>query len=85
MHSALSGLEKNHASGILLNYDNGDYSQGYEVMKEASRALTKKWKPQTIYIDHNFRSSTTGVDDVGYNSFVFHIKYQKKLHSCPTN
>ena len=35
------GTEKNPDAGILLNYDDDDYSQGYHQIKEAFRALTK--------------------------------------------
>ena len=35
------GSEKYPDSAILLNYDDDDYSQGYEQIKQAFRALTK--------------------------------------------
>ena len=35
------GTEKYPDAGILLNYDDDDYSQGYHQIKEAFRALTK--------------------------------------------
>ena len=35
------GTEKNPDAGILINYDDDDYSQGYHQIKEAFRALTK--------------------------------------------
>ena len=35
------GTEKYPDTGILLNYDDDDYSQGYHQIKEAFRALTK--------------------------------------------
>ena len=35
------GTEKHPDAGILFNYDDDDYSQGYHQFKEASKALTK--------------------------------------------
>ena len=35
------GTENYPDAGILLNYDDDDYSQGYSQIKEAFRALTK--------------------------------------------
>ena len=35
------GTEKCPDAGILLNYDDDDYAQGYAQIKEAFRALTK--------------------------------------------
>ena len=35
------GTEKQPDSGILINYDDDDYSQGYGQIKEAFKALTK--------------------------------------------
>ena len=35
------GTEKYPDTGILLNYDDDDYSQGYHKIKEAFKALTK--------------------------------------------
>ena len=35
------GTEKNPDAGILLNYNDDDYSQGYGQIKEAFRAVTK--------------------------------------------
>ena len=35
------GTRKKLESGLLIIYDNDDYSQGYEQTNEASRALTK--------------------------------------------
>ena len=35
------GTERCPDSGVLLNYDDDDYSQGYGLIKEAFKALTK--------------------------------------------
>ena len=44
-------------SGILLNYNDDDYSQGYGQVKEAFRALTKDNLLQPYISDADFRSS----------------------------
>ena len=70
------GTEKYPDAGILLNYDDDDYSQGYHQIKEAFRALTKDDILQP-YITEDFRTSNVRAADVGYNLYVFHIRYQK--------
>ena len=72
---------KNPDSGLLLNYDDGDYSQGYGQIKEAFTVLKKDdiLKPYISYND--FRSSTPGTD-IGYNFHVFIKGYQKDLESA---
>ena len=74
------GTEKYPDSGILLNYNDDDYSQGYGQIKEAFKALTKDNLLQP-YISHDdFRSSNNG-DNIGYNIYVFDIRYQKNFES----
>ena len=58
------GTEKNPDAGILLNYDDDDYSQGFNQIKEAYRALTKYDILQPYISDHDFRSSNVRADDV---------------------
>ena len=70
------GTEKYPDSGILLNYDDDDYNQGYGQIKEAFRALTKDDILQPYISDHDFRSSNNN-NDIGYNLYVFDIRYQK--------
>ena len=71
------GTEKYPDAGILLNYDDDDYAQGCSQIKEAFRAMTKNNILQP-YISHDdFRSSNVRVDDVGYNLYVFDIRYQQ--------
>ena len=65
-------------AGILLNFDDDDYSQGYHQIKEAFKALTKDDILQPYISDENFRTSNVRVVDVGYNLFVFDITDQKK-------
>ena len=70
------GTEKYPDAGILLNYDDDDYTQGYEQPKRASRALTKVDIPQLYISDIVFRSSKNGRDK-GYLLYNFDIRYQK--------
>ena len=71
------GTEKYPDAGILLNYDDDDYSQGYHQIKEAFKALTKDNILQPYISDDNFRTSNVAANDVGYNLYVFDIRYQK--------
>ena len=71
------GTEKDPDSGILLNYDDDDYSQGYHQIKEAFRALTKDDILRIDISQDDFRSSNAAAIDVGYNFYVFDIRYQK--------
>ena len=50
------GTEKYPDAGILLNYDDDDYSQGYHQIKEAFKALTKDEILQPYISDDNFRT-----------------------------
>ena len=69
--------EKCPDSAILLNYDDDDYSQGYGLMKEAFKALTKDDILEPLISEHDFRSSNNG-NDVGYN-FTFSTKDTRKI------
>ena len=73
------GTEKYPDTGILLNYDDDDYSQGYHQIKEAFKALTKDDILQPFISEDDFRSSNVRADDVGYNLCVFDLRYQKNL------
>ena len=74
------GTEKYPDSGILLNYNDDNYSQGYGQIKEAFKALTKDNLLQPFISDADFRSSNDG-DNIGYNIYVFDIRYQKNFES----
>ena len=74
------GTEKYPDSGILLNYDDDDYNQGYGQIKEAFRALTKDEVLQPYISDEDFRSSKNN-NDIGYNLYVFDIRYQKNFEN----
>ena len=74
------GTEKYPDSSFLLNYDNDDYNQGYGQIKQAFRALTKDDILQPYIFDHDFRSSNI-INDIGYNLYVFDIRYQKDFEN----
>ena len=71
------GTENYPDAGILLNYDDGDYSQGYHHIKGAFRALTNNDILRPYITEDDFRSSNVRADGVVYNSYVFDIRYQK--------
>ena len=73
------GTEKFSDAGILLNYNDDDYSQGCGQIREAFRALTKDDILQPYISDDTFRTSTVRAGDVGYNLYVFDIRYQKNF------
>ena len=73
------GTEKYPDVGILLNYDDDDYSLGYHQIKEAFRALTKDDILQPCISEADFRGSNVAVNDIGYKLYVFDIRYQKKI------
>ena len=75
------GAEKYPDSAILLNYDDDDYNQGYGQIKEAFRALTKDDILQPYISDNDFRSNNDG-NNIGYNLYVFDIRYQKNFASA---
>ena len=74
------GTEKYPDSGILLNYNDDDYSQGYVQIKQAFKALTKDNILQPYISEHDFRSSND-VNDIVYNIYAFDIRYQKNFES----
>ena len=68
------GTEKYPDAGILLNYDDDDYSQGYHQIKEVFKALTKDDILQPYISEENLRTSNVRAADVGYNLYVFDIR-----------
>ena len=74
------GTKKYPDSSILLNYNDDDYSQGYGQIKEAFKALTKDNVLQPYISDADFRSSNND-NIIGYNIYVFDIRYQKNFES----
>ena len=73
------GTEKYPDAGILLNYDDDDYSQGYHQIKGAFRALTKDDILKPYISEADFRRSNAVANDIGYNLHVFDIRYQKNF------
>ena len=70
------GTERYADSGILLNYDDDYYSQGYGQIKEAFKTLTKDELLKPYITEDDFRSSNEG-NNIGYNIYAFDIRYQK--------
>ena len=63
---------------MLLNYDDDDYIQVYSQIKEAFRALTRDDSRKPYISEHDFRSSNN-INGIGYNFYVFDLRYQKSL------
>ena len=57
------GTEKYPDAGILLNYNDDDYSQGYHQIKETFKTLTKDDILQPYISEEDFRSSNAAADD----------------------
>ena len=64
------GTEKYPDSAILLNYNDDDYSQGYGLIKQAFKDLTKDDILEPYINDNDFRSSKDG-HNIGYNLYIF--------------
>ena len=75
------GTERYPDSAILLNYDHDDYPQGYGLIKEAFKALTKDDIVQPYISQDDFRSSNEG-NNIGYNIYAFDIRYQKNFENA---
>ena len=75
------GTERYPDSGILLNYEDDDYSQGYGQIKEAFRALTKDDILKPYITEDDFRLSNEG-NNIGYNIYAFDIRYQKNFENA---
>ena len=74
------GTEKYPDSAILINYNDDDYSQGYGLIKQAFKDLTKHDILEPYISDNDFRSSNDG-NNIGFNLYVFNIRYQKNFES----
>ena len=75
------GTERYPDSAILINYDDDDYSQGFGLIKEAFRALTKDDILQPYITEDDFRSSNEG-NNIGYNIYAFDIRYLKNFENA---
>ena len=60
------GTERYLDSGVLINYDDDDSSQGYGLIKKAFKALSKDDILQPYLSDDDFRSSNES-NSIGYN------------------
>ena len=69
------GTERYLDSGLFLNYDDDDYSQGYGQIKEAFKALAKNNMFHPYISEDDFRSSNEG-NNIGYKIYAFDIRYQ---------
>ena len=68
-------------AGILLNYNDDDYNQGYGEIQQAFKSLVKDDILQPYISDHDFRSSNDG-NNIGYNLYIFDVRYQKNLEAA---
>ena len=75
------GTERYPDTGILLNYNDDEYSQGCGHIKEAFKALTKDNVLQPNISEDDFRFSDVG-DNIGYNIHCFDIRYRKNFQSA---
>ena len=74
------GTERYPDGGILLNYDDDDFSQGCGLIKEVFRCLTKDDILKPYISEDDFRSSNES-NNVGYNIYAFDIRYQKNFEN----
>ena len=72
------GNEKYPDVGILLNYDDDDYFQGYHQIKGAFRAFIHDDLLQPFISEDDFRSSTDE-NGIGYKIHAFDIRCQKNF------
>ena len=75
------GTERYPDSAILLNYDDDNYSQGYGLIREVFRALTKDDILKPYINEDDFRSSNEG-NNIGYNIYAFDIRHQKNFQNA---
>ena len=75
------GVERYPDSAILLNYDDDDYSQGYGLIKETFKAITKDDILKPYITEDDFRSSNEGTN-IGYIIYAFDIRYQKNFENA---
>ena len=64
-----------------MNSKDDDFSQGYGLIKQAFKDLTKDDILEPYISDNDFRSPNDG-NYLGYNLYVFDIRYQKNFASA---
>ena len=64
-----------------MNCNGDDFSQGYSQNKEAFKVLSKDDIFKPYISDNDFRSSNDG-NNIGYNFYVFDIRFQKNFESA---
>ena len=67
------GTEKYPDTAILLNYNDYDFSEGYGLIKQAFKDLTKDDMLEPCRGDNDYRSNNTG-NNIGYNLYVSDIR-----------
>ena len=72
------GTEKYPDSAILLKCNDDDYSQGYGLIRQAFKDLTKDDIIEPYSSDNDFRSSNDG-NNSGYTLYVFGYKISEKF------
>ena len=77
---SIIGTKKNPDSAILSKYNDDDYSQEYSQIKETFRIFTKDDILKPSISDNDFKSTNDG-NNIGYNLYVFDIRYQKIFES----
>ena len=70
------GNEKYPDVGLLINYNDDDYRQGYHQIKQGFKALTHDDLLQPYISGKNFRSSNDG-DNIAYDIHAFEINWFK--------
>ena len=73
------GTKKYPDAGIMFKYDDDGVTQGYSHFKEAFRALAEDDILKPCILDHDFKTSNGRFDEVGYNLYVFDIRYQQNF------
>ena len=75
------GNEKYPDTGILLNFNDDDYSQRYHQIKKAFRALSHDNTLQLYISENDYKSDEMG-NDVIYIIHAFDIRYMKNFQSA---
>ena len=63
-----------------MKYNDDDYSQGYGLIKQTFKALTQHDILEPYIKDNDFILSNDG-KKIGYDLYVFDIRYLKKFES----